>query len=139
MKILTVCQPHAHRIADGVKPIENRPWYTFYRGPLAIHAGLSRGWLTIGDELAYPDMAFGAIVAVANLIHCLPINIVRRGRPPDDLAWVRTHPDATGPYCWVLSDVFRLPEPIPWRGRQGLQNVPDDLFPCLPEEFRAHV
>lgn len=25
-----------------------------------------------------------------------------------------------GPWCWVLTDVRRLPVPVPWRGAQGL-------------------
>ena len=41
MKTLTVRQPWASLIAAGVKTIETRSWSTKYRGPLAIHAGLS--------------------------------------------------------------------------------------------------
>jgi hypothetical protein len=41
-KVLTVCQPYAEMIACGHKPVENRVWWTFYRGPLLIHAGKSR-------------------------------------------------------------------------------------------------
>ena len=41
MKALTIRQPWASLIAAGVKTIETRSWSTKYRGPLAIHAGLS--------------------------------------------------------------------------------------------------
>ncbi|MHC4404130.1 MAG: ASCH domain-containing protein [Planctomycetota bacterium] len=43
MKALTICQPWAWAIIHGPKPVENRGWATKYRGPLAIHAGQSRG------------------------------------------------------------------------------------------------
>ena len=33
-----------------------------------------------------------------------------------------------GRYGWVLANVRRLPEPIPWRGQQGLFNVPVELL-----------
>jgi len=127
MKALTLCQPYAHLIAIGEKRVENRTWETLYRGPLAIHAGKSRTWLLRGDVERYPDMAFGAIVAVARLIHCIPLPRIRLGRLPPDLHWVREHQHAEGPWCWVLADVHRLDEPIPLSGRPRLFNLPDDI------------
>ncbi len=40
-RVLTLRQPWASLVALGIKSIETRSWYTPYRGPLAIHAGLS--------------------------------------------------------------------------------------------------
>lgn len=40
MKALTLTQPYATLISIGAKTIESRPWMTFYRGPLAIHAAI---------------------------------------------------------------------------------------------------
>jgi hypothetical protein len=37
MKAISVRQPWAWLLFHG-KPVENRDWYTAYRGPLAIHA-----------------------------------------------------------------------------------------------------
>lgn len=111
MKALTVCQPYAELIARGLKPIENRTWPTAYRGPLVIHAGKSREWMADGDIEAYPDMAFGAVVAIVELVDC---------RRVDDLpVSLRHHKHANGPWCWVLSHVQRL-DPVPARGAQGL-------------------
>ena len=39
MKALTVKQPYAHLICSEIKDIENRSWYTNYRGSILIHAG----------------------------------------------------------------------------------------------------
>jgi ASCH domain len=39
MKALSIRQPWAWLIVNGFKPVENRTWESFYRGPLLIHAG----------------------------------------------------------------------------------------------------
>lgn len=119
MKALTICQPYAELIARREKPIENRTWPTAYRGQIAIHAGKSRDWLDDVDEEYHPNMAFGAVVAIANLVDCLRVE-----RLPENL---RGNEHANGPWCFVLRDVRRLAKPIPWRGAQGLWDVPAEL------------
>ncbi len=112
MKALTICQPYAEMIACGEKRIENRKWFTRYRGPLAIHAGKSRDWLTPGDEREYPGMLFGAVIATARLVDCVPLE-----KLPHEL-YDPEH--ANGPYCWILDSVSRLAVPWPINGAQGL-------------------
>jgi hypothetical protein len=55
VKALTLHQPWATAIAEGIKAIETRSWSTAYRGPLAIHAGkrdVIHGW-NIGEWRTY--------------------------------------------------------------------------------------
>ena len=118
MKALTICQPYAELIAMGQKPIENRTWPTSFRGRLFIHAGQSREWMDPGDEATYPGMAFGALIATARVISC-----VRVEQLPESLIG---NEHANGPWCWILSEVNRI-EPIPFRGAQGLWDVPNDV------------
>jgi hypothetical protein len=100
MKALTLHQPWASAIAEGIKAVETRSWATSYRGPLAIHAGkrMPASWTTIGSyrvkgfgrtglALIGPGlpefrsvprlegclMPLGAIVATANLVDVVPI------------------------------------------------------------------
>jgi len=47
MKALTVRQPWAHHIAQGLKTIEVRSWRTSYRGPLLITALAINGRLSL--------------------------------------------------------------------------------------------
>lgn len=122
MKALTICQPYAELIARGVKPIENRTWRTPYRGSLAIHAGKNRSWLDHDDLTEYPEMAFGAIVAVATLISCVQV-----GELPVAL---RDHEHANGPWCWVLADVRRV-KPLACVGAMGLWLPPRTDFEYL--------
>ena len=113
MKVLTVCQPYAEMIARGEKLIENRTWSTPYRGPMAIHAGKSRSWLEYGDELDYPNMAFGAVIAIADLVACVPVWEL----PYEEQKSIH----ANGPWCWKLANVRRI-NPVLFRGAQGLWN-----------------
>jgi len=124
VKALTICQPYAELIARGVKKVENRKWHTSYRGPLLIHAGKSLSWicddLMTEHELTPDNMSFGAFVAVADLVACLPINDIRPGRCGVFYPWLADHDHAEGPWCWVLVNVRRLPRPIGATGAQGL-------------------
>lgn len=133
MKALTVCQPYAHLISRGLKPIENRDWPTFYRGPLYIHAGKSKQWLNLSDDgtrdesygIPLASMAFGAVVAIARLVDCLHIARVRHGEFDTQYPQIRTHDHTNGPWCWVLANISPI-GPWPWRGSQGLFDINDD-------------
>lgn len=117
VKALTIRQPYAELICRKDKLVENRAWRTPYRGALAIHAAKNRTWLDHDDLTEYPDMAFGAIVAIARLVDC-----VRRAELSPALIG---HAHAEGPWCWLLEDVRRLPAPIPCAGTYRLWALPD--------------
>lgn len=144
MKALTICQPYAHLIClpdddDRAKRVENRTWPTSYRGPLLIHAGKSREWLELNDsgdrdelyDLALADMQFGFIIGIADLRDCVE-KFVLEGNAPRRFQessrrrwpWLEMHEHAEGPWCWVLQEVRRFETPIPYKGAQGLFNVP---------------
>jgi hypothetical protein len=133
MKAITICQPFAHLIClpdddPEAKRVENRTWTTDYRGPIAIHAGKSRVWLEDGDEEKYPGMVYGAVVAIAQLRFCFLYEEVARGGDSYVLRrwpWLAHHQHVEGPCCWLLAEVRPLAEPIPYRGAQGLFEIPD--------------
>lgn len=172
MKALTVLQPYAHLIAlpdsdPRAKRIENRTWPTSYRGPLFIHAGLSRkrlvtpGGISHEEDYGLPvaDMAFGAIVAVADLVDCVHvISTADRSCPGpgyfeasygnrgalwlfrknvERWPWLVGNEHLEGPTAWVLRDVRRLPEPVPCRGMQGLWGVPPDVAAAVMRQIPA--
>src|SRR5579864_5186030 len=151
MKAITLTQPWATLVAEGVKRIETRSWSTSYRGPIAIHA--AKGWTASDraftlelvrrgllrdhtDFLAYPPR--GSVVAVANLVD------VFRTEHCDDAApswWYRPAAIPTrlfipprerevgdfapGRFAWLLADVEALEQPRPARGALGLWEWPD--------------
>lgn len=133
MKALTICQPYPRLILIGKKHVENRTWYTPYRGPLLIHAGKSREWLDDDDEQeareAGDPLVFGAIVGRATLAACARIDDIEAGKFDARFPQLMSRKHCGGPWCWVLTDVVRYATPIPWRGAQGLFDVPDSALP----------
>ena len=134
MKALTICQPWVWAIIHANKRVENRTWYTDYRGPLLIHAGKSRSWMnppTLRQLEPFGirryELPFGAIVGVCSLVAVLDgVGRMRQGNFNGlDLGDPRF---IEGPQCFVLANVRSL-TPIPWRGAQGLFDVPDDVLP----------
>lgn len=153
MKALSLWQPWASAIALGAKRIETRSWKTNYQGPLLIHAGKSQNGHELWCDLVQPIvmklvgqndcpgwmfLPFGALVATCDLLGCVRITndwhegatINRHGSgeiilTAQELALGNYYPGRVG---WILANVRALPKPIPYRGRQGLFNVPDELI-----------
>ncbi len=117
---LTICQPWASLIALGEKRVENRKWFTDYRGPLVIHAGKSKQWLRTWQGPIPEPMPFGEIVALANLVACVHIIKARSGTLPDRLAWVQDHEFTEGPWCLILDDIRPLEQSVSYSGALGL-------------------
>lgn len=158
LKVITLTQPWATLVALGAKRIETRSWATSYRGPIAIHAakgladlggerGLAalcarepfRAALLAGGVTSAQQLPRGAIVAVAELVDCVPTaqldgaeigRFTHEGAP---VLWVLTPQERTfgdyspGRYGWLLDGVRALPEPIPARGTLGLWDLPEDV------------
>jgi hypothetical protein len=157
MKAISLWQPWASAMAVGAKTIETRHWSTNYRGPLAIHAakrfihneilGLActSCWVSIfrrcgvsfGPKFQSGSMAFGSIVAVGELVDCVPVERFTIG----ELEEIRTfdgeknHPwterqmgdFSSGRFGWIFTNIQPLAAPVPFIGRQGLFNIPDEL------------
>ena len=75
MKVITIKQPFATLIAEGLKRYEFRTWKTKYRGDILIHAGKSvdkkamKKFTSLG--LSYPT---GCILAKATITDCVVID-----------------------------------------------------------------
>ena len=77
---LSVRQPWAWLIVNGFKEIENRPRRMNYRGPLLIHAGLSRdayteeniAWIKRRFGVQVPmELDTGGIVGIVEVVDCV--------------------------------------------------------------------
>ena len=121
LRAITVKQPWAELIASGEKRYENRTWPTRHEGPLAIHAARNADEELARDAgIDLDRVTRGAIIAVAKSVRCVTLRELQ-----DELGTTLIE-HATGPYCWILSDVVRLPEPIFMQGKQALWFVPAD-------------
>jgi len=116
--ILTIRQPWASYIIDGSKDVENRSRRISYRGQVLIHAG--KQWDTEGLDrmlgfagalVSYRPgtVPFGAILGTVDLVDCVQDSISEWAEP----SW----------WHWILENPQPFPEPIPWRGRQGLWSI----------------
>jgi hypothetical protein len=118
VKALSVQQPWAWAIVHGPKRIENRTWLTYHRGPLLIHAGKNRrrlGHYGVGEPEP-AALAFGALIGTVEVVDCVR------------LAEVLGQPFAEGPFCWLLRNPQPFSSPIPYRGAQGLFDVPGHVL-----------
>ena len=146
---ITIKQPDAELILCGDKLVENRTWRTKYRGDLVIHAGRDdvmtrRHGGMAGAARAYgrpfktegydPQPTFAALVGVVRLVDVVPLHELRErggwsgwsGDLDERYCW--------GPYCWLLADVRRFPQPITQlMGRLGLWPVRRSSVPGTPE------
>ena len=120
IRAITICQPYAELIMLGCKTVENRKW-PLKPGPIVIHAGKSKTWWkTYRNEdgpINREQVPYGCVVGVANVIGCAKID--------DDWGQFENHRNhhASGPVCWLLSEVRRVAEVFPATGKQGLWNL----------------
>lgn len=140
VRAITICQPYSHLIVTPTeqlpgsliqKRVENRTWYCNHRGPIAIHAGKGTKYMQEGDRELFPGLVFGAVLAIAEMVACVPFH---RGRALPvkwhQYQWLAKHAHAEGPYCFVLERVQLLKLPYYTQGKQGLWNceIPEELI-----------
>src|SRR5690554_6786135 len=153
MRVLTVRQPWAWAIIHGGKDVENRVRSLGpYRGPVAIHAGLSddaasdvdpmirEAIVRTGDTSPYVR---GAVIGVVNLTgtHKGPNTYRDRMRAvrscympgkPFGLCSPWALPDH---HHLVLEDPRPLARPIPAKGRLGLWRPDTDLEAAIRDQL----
>jgi activating signal cointegrator 1 len=156
-RAITLHQPYASLVAMGIKSRETRSWGTNYHGPLLIHA--AKRWdaaiekdvlravrLTIDCHFAAGSSqeaiskvpwkgTLGCVLARARLV--MVERVPAWGWTPnvDAPEWDFLFGDLSpGRYAWSLADVQPVLPPVPWRGAQGLWNVPAELMERLSVE-----
>ena len=122
MRALSIKQPWLYCITDLDKRVENRTWKPpdwIIGQRIALHSSKKMGDLVAASDIAgfklstvANDMPLGAIVATARVDGWIDFL---------DSKWF------SGPVGWILSDVVKLHEPVPHRGRLGLWEVSVEL------------
>ena len=136
MKAISLWQPWASLWLSPRKIHETRHWPTAHRGWMAVHAA-KRFEKDHHPELAqilraefgaswFKDLPTGAIIGMVNIIDCIPTEVIRAAdHSVDDMECGNFGP---GRFGWQRREFKLLPEPIPFRGLQGVFNVPDELM-----------
>ena len=121
MKTLTIYQPFAEAIVDGLKHYETRPRRTSIRGRVAIHAGKKRisfdPFEGQGVTLPAPDpLHYGAVIGTVEIVDCVPVEAVKDKLDLLDRLLGDFRP---GRFAYVLKNPVKYDVPVPARGRQG--------------------
>lgn len=136
MKAISLWQPWASLWLSPAKRHETRHWQTRYRGKLLVHAakklvdgpdGDLAGILIEQFGQNWRDaLRYGAILGMVDLVDVVPTERIVN-------AWRWTDEERTdnacgnfddGRYGWKRGTYWVFPEPIPYRGRQTLFDVP---------------
>jgi hypothetical protein len=120
MKALSIKQPWAARIAEGVKTIETRSWKTSYRGPVLVCVSKAMDWEGMGSvgspyHSSKTMNERGRAIAVAQLVDVRPMTA-------EDEAAAQC-PCLPGLFAWVLKSAVRI-NSFPVKGKLGLFEVP---------------
>jgi hypothetical protein len=132
MKALSVRAPWWYASLHLGKDIENRDWYTNFRGTVYLHAG--KFWkqdeiaqdiddicLILNDDIPEsfpPDNlrdSCGCIVGKVDIVNCVK---------KSDSRWF------FGGYGFILRNPIAFPKPIPFKGALGFFDVPDGSESC---------
>lgn len=134
MKALSVRQPWALEINDGVKNLEFRTWKTDYRGPLLICASSHDSvlWVTVearneqGEDIEETlPLPTGCAMCVVDLKNIRPMT----KQDADDYK-IEYHPEL---WAWELELLYSV-QPVPIKGRLHLFEVTEAEMPPALEE-----
>lgn len=139
MKALSLWQPWASLMMTPRKRFETRSWATSYRGPLLIHAAKTKKGFEDMDQLlgavlfeeGLAVFPMGGLLGIVELKNC----ITTEG--PTTRAMLRTRLTeeivgnyGPGRFAWETELIHVFKQPIPFKGKQGLFLVPDDILPA---------
>lgn len=123
MKVLTLKQPWASLVAEGIKQYEFRTWKTNYRGKVLIHAGAGVEKKELDRfkdlDLDYPSKK---IIAEVEIEDCLELddNLNKKIISENNIAYGSKY--RTG-YAWKLKNVKKINVDKEINGKLGLWNI----------------
>ena len=123
MKVLTLKQPWATLVAEGIKKYEFRSWKTNYRGKILIHAGTGIDKKELEKfkdlNLEFPSKR---ILAEVELEDCLELNdeLNKKIIAEKNIAYSSKY--RTG-YAWKLTNSKKINYDKDVKGQLGLWNI----------------
>ena len=123
MKVLTIKQPWATLIAEGIKKYEFRSWKTKYRGKVLIHAGAGIDKKATKELKDYNfDYPSKKIIAEVEIVDCLELDdaLNKKIINEKNIAYGSKKRDG---YAWVLDNVKKIDSSKTINGKLGLWNI----------------
>jgi hypothetical protein len=124
MRVITLKQPWATLVAEGLKKYEFRSWKLNYRGEILIHAGkgVDKDAMKKFEHLGlkYPH---SRIVAKVKILDCIELNdkINKQIIKENELVYGHKY-DRTG-YAWKLELIEKKNDETIVSGKQGIWNI----------------
>lgn len=129
MKVLSLTEPCATLIKNGIKTIETRSWKTKYRGELYIHASstkIPKEFKENKDLMSLVninELSFGNIICSCDLVDCVEmtdefIKEVKKNKEEYVCGLYEK-----GRYAWILKNIKVLDNPIKAKGHLGIWNL----------------
>lgn len=123
MKVLTLRQPWATLVAEGIKKYEFRSWKTKYRGKVLIHAGVG---IDKEDMKKYTDLNLEfpsrRIIAIVEIEDCLELDEKLNKKIIAEKNIAYGNKTRTG-YAWKLKNVKKIKCDKEINGQLGLWNI----------------
>lgn len=128
-------QPHADMVIRGVKRIETRPapCGTLVGKRIVIHANLTHKWAAMHAAWPFNEhdlsrVAYGALIGTVVVKQMWPMS----ASYAEGMARLNRREHALGDYAegrwgFALAEPRPFPTPVPWKGKQGVFMLPDDL------------
>lgn len=129
MKVLSLTEPYATLIKNGMKTIETRSWKTSYRGKLYIHASstkIPKAYKDNKELMSLVDtneLNYGNIICMCDLVDCVEmtdefINDIKKNKKKEYITGIYS----IGRYAWILKNIKILDNPIKAKGHLGIWN-----------------
>lgn len=123
MKVITLRQPWATLIAEGIKKYEFRSWKTNYRGKLLIHSGVGVDKKELKKfENSSLDFPHRKIVAIVELEDCLLLDEKLNKKIIAENNLVYGDKIRNG-YAWKLKNIKKVNCSNEVNGKLGLWNI----------------
>ncbi len=127
MKVLTIQEPYATFIMQGMKKIETRSWKTKYRGEIYIHAGKSKNFLKkiknnkVLKLLEGIVLNYGNIICRAELVDCIYMTkeFIDKVKNENNYEYILGEYEV-GRYAWVLENVQELEKKVFAKGKLNI-------------------
>jgi len=123
LKVLTLRQPWATLVAEGIKKYEFRSWKTNYRGKILIHAGIG---IDKEDMKKYKNMNLKfpsiRIIAIVEIEDCLELDEKLNKKIIAEKNVAYGNKIRTG-YAWKLKNVKKINYGKDVNGQLGLWNI----------------
>ncbi len=124
MKVLTIRQPWATLIVEGVKKYEFRSWKTNYRGEFLIHAGkgIDKEAMKRLSKYLPENLPLGKIIGKATLTDCIPMSEEFANMLSKENNEIYTTHSFSRNYGFKLENIEKIDNPIEAKGQLGFWN-----------------